>query len=418
MIAWLQARARLTRGGRGPAFRRCDMKAWQVQVGSIAAALLFGAPASAQTPVPRVADVVWPDDSIVGASSGGPAFADAERTLMPVLVPRRFPRFKSLVFVGEPLAYTASVRATGASLSITGTRVSFDTTGVTPPVSQDETEVFAEVGEKSASAGYVRFGVAYKVDVECEALADARCRDAAYARALLDSVELVGGGRAPPAEAPQFPQAAIEDMVSAQALSPDFARPAGELAASSGSGVTAATVYAPGIRFPLMEAPAYLNSQVYGVGGTHGPSGGWSDPRNYRYPWRDNFCEARGYATPMCPTGRGHQGQDMRPKDRADQKHWAVAVEDGQIARLGSYSVVLKGASGTEYRYLHLEMARLRVRAGQRVKRGDPIGLVSNDFGKTSTTVHLHFEILQNVDGRGLRHVPPYTSLVQAYAAM
>ena len=41
-----------------------------------------------------------------------------------------------------------------------------------------------------------------------------------------------------------------------------------------------------------------------------------SDPDvspNYAYPWRDNFCERRGFAVGQCPVGIGHQGQDIRP---------------------------------------------------------------------------------------------------------
>lgn len=32
-------------------------------------------------------------------------------------------------------------------------------------------------------------------------------------------------------------------------------------------------IYAPNIRFPIEQAPAYINSQVYGVGGLHGKAG-------------------------------------------------------------------------------------------------------------------------------------------------
>jgi len=50
-------------------------------------------------------------------------------------------------------------------------------------------------------------------------------------------------------------------------------RPAGELVSGSGTGRKDATVYAPGIRFPIEKAPAYPNSQVWGVGGSAGPAG-------------------------------------------------------------------------------------------------------------------------------------------------
>ena len=190
---------------------------------------------------------------------------------------------------------------------------------------------------------------------------------------------------------------------------------AGSLLPNSGRGAADPTLYAPSMRFPVERPPAYANSQVYMTGGSNGPPGSWANPVNYRYPWRDNFCERRSRRTPSCPSGVGHQGQDIRGADRRDDLYWAVAAESGRISNVGVYSVELTGDSGTRYRYLHLSMNKLRVRQNARVAAGDRIGLVSNDFGGIPTPVHLHFEILQNVGAQGLRHVPPYASLVQAY---
>jgi murein DD-endopeptidase MepM/ murein hydrolase activator NlpD len=100
--------------------------------------------------------------------------------------------------------------------------------------------------------------------------------------------------------------------------------------------------------------------------------------------------------------------------DWAKGKYWGVAAEDGVISDIGTYTVTLQ-AKGTRYRYLHMQMSKLAVKVGQAVNRGDHLGLVSNDFGDTSTTVHLHFEMLQNLSGKGWVHVPPYQSLVVAY---
>ena len=64
-----------------------------------------------------------------------------------------------------------------------------------------------------------------------------------------------------------------------------------------------------------------------------------------------------------------------------------IAVEDGIISNVGSYSINLRASSGGRiYRYLHLNMAKLKVKMGQSVKRGDVVGYVSNDFGGTPTT--------------------------------
>ena len=199
------------------------------------------------------------------------------------------------------------------------------------------------------------------------------------------------------------------------ALALDY-NPPGDLVSGSGTGVTDTTVYAPNLRFPMESTPAFANSQVYGPGGFLGPGGGQCDRENYDFPWSDNYCETRSWVTPLCPTGAGHQGQDIRPATCDDNTHWVVAGENGRITSIGSYSVILTTDSGTQYRYLHLAMDRLAVSQGDTVSRGDRLGLVSNDFGGTPTTYHLHFEIHQNIASVGsITPVPTYTSLVESY---
>jgi len=177
-------------------------------------------------------------------------------------------------------------------------------------------------------------------------------------------------------------------------------------------------IYAPGIRFPIESAPAYINSQVYGVGGYLGPKGSLCDQKNYQYPWRDNYCEKRGWKMPLCTGGKGHQGVDIRTATCEKKKYYAVAVEKGIITSIGKYTVKLRGKSGRTYRYLHLDSRTLQVRKGQKVKRGQRIGLVSNNMGKTPTSIHLHFDMKQTIKV-GTRSksvfVPPYSSLVDAY---
>ncbi len=201
----------------------------------------------------------------------------------------------------------------------------------------------------------------------------------------------------------------------------------GELLAGTGTGAQAQIVHAPGIVFPIKSAPAYLQSQVFNFGG--GVAGGdQCDARNFAYPWRDNFCETRtaNRTSPFCPTAKIHQGQDIRvgtPDDCNTLRrqpaasrglHEVVAVEDGVISAISTYNVKLRG-EGRIYNYMHLNMNRLAVTAGQSVKAGELIGYVSNDFGGTPTTLHLHFEIVQNTGGQSWSHVPPYLSLVAAY---
>jgi murein DD-endopeptidase MepM/ murein hydrolase activator NlpD len=177
-------------------------------------------------------------------------------------------------------------------------------------------------------------------------------------------------------------------------------------------------IYAPGIRFPIESAPAYINSQVYGIGGYLGPKGSLCDQENYIYPWKDNYCEKRGWSMPLCSGGKGHQGVDIRTATCEKKKYYAVAVEDGIITSIGKYTVKLRGTSGRTYRYLHLDSRTLQVRKGQKIKRAQRIGLVSNNMGSTPTSIHLHFDMKQTIKVGSTSKsvfVPPYTSLVDAY---
>lgn len=209
---------------------------------------------------------------------------------------------------------------------------------------------------------------------------------------------------------------AASSAVASEAQAQFAYRPAGELVSGSGRGRVDAMVYAPGIRFPIQNAPAYANSQVWGVGGSSGPSGGQCDTRNFSYPWHDNYCETRSWDMPMCPAGTGHQGQDIRASDCRAGVHPVVAVTDGTITNIGSYSVYLTAADGTRFDYLH--MSNVAVTVGQRVARGAVIGRVSNQFGGTPTTVHLHFNIRKTVSGFGSVYAPTYMSLIRAYETL
>lgn len=200
--------------------------------------------------------------------------------------------------------------------------------------------------------------------------------------------------------------------------------PGGLLIHNSGSGISDQTNYNPNMRFPIKDAPAYCNSQVYGYGGSRGePSQfGWKDTRNYEYPWSDNFCEKRNKFY-CCPGKKGHQGQDIRPAGPEDKFYIAVASDNGQITNIGNYSVWLRSEDGRiEYRYLHLDKESLMVVEGQKVRSGDPIGFISNEFNGLPTTVHLHFEMRVTLVGEGSNPRPitvsPYTTLISSYAAL
>jgi murein DD-endopeptidase MepM/ murein hydrolase activator NlpD len=203
--------------------------------------------------------------------------------------------------------------------------------------------------------------------------------------------------------------------------------PSGTLPSGSGTGATDVTLWAAGMRFPMEAGPAYANSQVYGYGGYLAPGpGGQCDARNYAYPWRDNFCETRSWTNGMCPAGRGHQGQDIRPATCVKKVHWIAAAERGRITSIGSYTVTLLGDSGRIYRYLHMDMpgvnALFPTMDSRNVERGQRIGKVSADFGGNATTIHLHFEIKAPVSIGGaaasVNFVPVYTSLVDSYGRL
>jgi murein DD-endopeptidase MepM/ murein hydrolase activator NlpD len=199
----------------------------------------------------------------------------------------------------------------------------------------------------------------------------------------------------------------------------------------SGQGYTEVSNWAPGMCFPMEDTPAYANSQVYMAGGSAVPGNtNQCDPGNYAYPWSDNFCESRSWANPLCKAGQGHQGQDIRPKTCKSNLHWAVAAEDGVVTQLGSYTVAITGNGEPHriYRYLHMQTSSLKVKLHDVVKRGQKLGLVSNNLGTSGgkpayTTIHLHFEVRiaeeENL-GNGTvlaanSFVPPYTALVDAY---
>lgn len=194
----------------------------------------------------------------------------------------------------------------------------------------------------------------------------------------------------------------------------------GVLVPGSGSGNTEPTIWAPSMRFPMKAGPAYANSQVWGVGGFKGPPGGQCAAANYSYPWHDNFCETRGWDNGFCPSSKGHQGQDIRAATCADSVHEVVAAESGIVTSIGSYAVFIKGTSGRIYRYLHMDMPHVRtiLARDQAVTRGQVIGKVSDDFGGSATTRHLHFEIKAPVTRNGataFEFVPTYTSLEDSY---
>ena len=201
---------------------------------------------------------------------------------------------------------------------------------------------------------------------------------------------------------------------SARAEEP-FYLPPGDLLPASGTGLAETTVFAPGMRYPLEQGPSFPNSQVYMNGGSMGPAGHQCDTVNYSYPWRDNYCEKRSWDMPLCPAGIGHQGQDVRPATCENKKHQVVATAAGQVTNIGTYSIYVTTPSGQRFDYLHGALDTIVVTLGQQVEVGQPLVKVSNNMGDTPTSIHLHFNLKQDVGGVGFVYVSPYMSLVEAY---
>ncbi|MDZ4762578.1 MAG: peptidase M23, partial [Alphaproteobacteria bacterium] len=130
----------------------------------------------------------------------------------------------------------------------------------------------------------------------------------------------------PPVEEPGLPgqpvpadPAPADPAPADPAPAPEPARPAflyfasGSLEPGSGTGSAETAALVPDMAFPIKDAPAFPQSQVYRFGG--GVKGGdQCDVRNFTAPWRDNFCENRSTTatTPFCTRTGVHLGQDIR----------------------------------------------------------------------------------------------------------
>lgn len=304
------------------------------------------------------------------------------------------------------------------------------------------------------------FGVPYVVSIECfDGPARTRrlsCRQAArIASHFLRALRVVGG-----TARPQRGAATSIDIQRPTSVSPDFTYYGpGRLLPNTGtkgrSGVTDYTVYS-NIRFPFAKAPAYANSQSFMNWGDCDQTGRVPGPRqhkgasyrcrvnskplifdesaleNFSYPWRDNFCEHRFFFVSQCPSGLGHQGQDIRPRtcklrnEGADRcqayQDEVVAVSDGMILRApkqeGLILAVNSENTHLRFRYLHMnphQMDEVGLLSGQRVQAGEIIGLVGNyNKHENGTTYHLHFEA-QVPTRDGWSRINPYATLVSAY---
>ena len=276
---------------------------------------------------------------------------------------------------------------------------------------------------------FTRFGVPYVVSIQCLDSAPRprrlACREAyPVAERFLKALRIAGGQ-------PSRPRRDMSSDIAERpaATSPDFAyRASGDIIASTGSrkqsGHADFTSYSQ-IRFPLVRTPVAVRSQQFARRDKTGLAGG-------AYPWRDNFCEARSFNVGQCPSGFGHQGQDIRPvacpagNDASAacdlRRQPVVAVRDGVVIRSATQeAATLQINTRTEhirFRYMHMNPSAMDadgVLNGRRVAEGEPIGVVSNYLDRPNgTSRHLHFDV-QVFTRDGWIWVNPYTTLVSAY---
>jgi hypothetical protein len=279
---------------------------------------------------------------------------------------------------------------------------------------------------------FTRFGVPYVVSIQCLDSAPRprrlACREAyPVAERFLKALRVAGG-------LPSRPRADIaSEAVERPSVAPsDFTyRAPGDLIARSGSrrqnGRVDYTAYSQ-IRFPLEKAPAFAHSQSFGL---H-KSDKLDEPGPTSYPWQDNFCEARSFGVGQCPTGFGHQGQDMRPapcpaheegSEHCDPKQQVVvAARDAILIREPKQqAATLQINTRNEhirFRYMHMDPSAMDadgVLNGRHVEEGEKIGVVSNYLDRPNgTTRHLHFDV-QVFTRDGWLWVSPYVTLISAY---
>ncbi len=381
----------------------------------------------------------------------GPAGYDALFTLRPSEVPA----FSSTSFAGE-----VEVQISGISLLYD----LGDAVGVDPKPATGLQADFPGIRriylESHMRYLFMRYGTLYAVSIECyDGPSRPRrlsCRDAdPIAVRFLKALTIAGG-----APQPGSPPADVQTITRPDKRSTVFAYHApGQLIAGTSAGDRGGrpdyTVYSK-IRFPLAEPPAHTYSQVFMNMGDCNQTGagsqiirrrgapfrcpssdkvaeaGTSSGGSYVYPWRDNFCEARGFFVGQCPGGRGHQGEDIVAVDCklssqdtdncAQNLHGVVAVHDGTVLRSpgqeGLVIVVNAQNEHIRFRYLHMNPKAIDQDgffSGRVVREGETVGKVGNYSGREGgTSYHLHFDMqVPTADGWVL--INPYMTLVSAY---
>ncbi|HWV55651.1 M23 family metallopeptidase [Pseudorhodoplanes sp.] len=313
-------------------------------------------------------------------------------------------------------------------------------------IAKDFPGIRKQILEHTLRYSFERFGIPYVVSVQCfdgpQRRTRLACRNAdRIALRFLRALRVVGGN-----PAASVATAAPEPIKRPETQSEAFRYyPVGKLVPGSGMRAPAGdpdrTVYAR-IRFPAAVAPAYVNTQTFrrrsalAIRRTPPASPGDKTDHDSQqetavYTWRDNFCERRDFGVGQCPSGRGHQGQDIlgvtcepgpRKRDCTANRDAVVAAREGMILResWNDSFFLVTNAQGerVRFRYLHMHPRRLdddNIFSGRLVKEGDPLGTIGNYNRRPGmTTTHLHFE-LQVPTRDGYVRVNPYVTLLAAY---
>ena len=243
---------------------------------------------------------------------------------------------------------------------------------------------------------FTRFGVPYVVSIQCLDSAPRprrlACREAyPVAERFLKALRIAGGlpTRPHPTLRPEVGSRPAERLTR-------FHLPAVGVITSSGC---------PQAKWPrrpqrLFADPLSAGSAGFGPFAMVGsPAAATMSTAPAPLPWRDSFCEARSFNVGQCPSGFGHQGQDLRPgacpdpgrPETCDPKQQPIfAVRDGVLIRTpGQQAATLQiNAQRTHslplYAHEPGQHGRRRRVERPRVAEGEKIGVVSN-FSTTPT---------------------------------
>jgi len=145
---------------------------------------------------------------------------------------------------------------------------------------------------------------------------------------------------------------------------------------------TTTTTTTPGPTTTTSTTPATTTTTTPPI-----PVGGLVCPVQGPHHFRDSWGAPRS-------GGRTHKGVDMM----ADRGTPLVAIESGTVGRLsdgglGGITVWLRGNSGTEYYYAHLDTRADGLAQGQTIEIGGSLGTVGSTGNAPEEWPHLHFQI-------------------------